>query len=147
MADFTPRLFSSSFRWSRNVCFFFFFPDGETKIGEPEHLSTPRPPTKAHRWRVDAIKHLNRKDVPPSVARGRWEGSEERERGPHFINVLMATCILIENNQIKPPLQTDISRWALYLRGPRRGPNCRALKSDVGGLIACYHPHDCLGII
>lgn len=49
----------------------------------------------------------------------RWRASGGE--GPHFINVLMATCILIENNQIKPPLQTDIWRWALYLRGHGEG--------------------------
>lgn len=42
------------------------------------------------------------------------------------INFLFApmprTCILIENNQIKPPLQSDILKWALYLQGWKELP-------------------------
>lgn len=42
------------------------------------------------------------------------------------INLLYApmprTCILIENNQINPPLQSDILRWALYLQGWKELP-------------------------
>lgn len=47
------------------------------------------------------------------------------------------TCILIENNQIKPPLQSDIFRWALYLQGCKELPYVRIRER---GLIARYRP-------
>lgn len=92
-------------------------PEHLSTRGRPQRLTGGEPTRQTLEWKRCF-----------SVARGSWEGREKKrkrpsaaERGPHFINVLMATCILIENNQIKPPLQTDIWRWALYLRGPRRG--------------------------